>query len=272
MKKYIFINLGFYTFLLGAMATVSSCKKELPAAEPDPIASAFVAVHNYALKLPTSGLTVNINNNNLFVSGAQSTLAYSSSLFGPYTGVTPGSVAVAVRTLTGTADLASRSTSLTAASATSFFAYDTLSPTNTIKLLALSNDQKASAAGTSNVRMLNLSPNLGTATIMLTRTADGFGVAATGTTTFNNVSYVGLSATPNETALSAYTNIPSGTYTLAVTVAGSTVFSTAAFTVRDGKAYTWLIRGFAAGHPNATVAPTGGVATPLSGATILHNP
>ena len=265
MKKNIFNKLGFYACLLGAMATASSCKKDLPAAEPDPNASAFVAVHNYALKLP-SNITVNVNNNNLLVLGAQSSIAYNASLSGPYIGVTPGSVAIAVRTLTGTADLASRSLSLTAASTTSYFAYDTLSPTNTIKVLALNNNQTPPAAGTSNIRMLNFSPNLGAATITLTRTADGFGVAATGTTTFSNVSYVGLSATPNETLLSAYTNIPAGTYTLTTTVGGVAVLAPiTTFTVRDGKSYTWLIRGFAAGHPNAA-------ATALGGATILHNP
>ncbi len=265
MKKNIFIKLGLYACMLGAIATLSSCKKEIPAAEADPNASAFVAVHNYALRVP-SNITVNLNGNNLLIFGAQSSIAYNTSLSGPYAGVTPGSVAVAVRTLTGSADLASRIASLSAASTTSFFAYDTLSPTNTIKILALNNDPKPPAVGTSNIRMLNLSPNLGAATITLTRSTDGFGVAATGTTTFSNVSYVGLSATPNETALSAYTNIPSGTYTLTTTVAGSAVLSPiTTFTVRDGKSYTWLIRGFAAGHPNAGT-------TTLGGATILHNP
>ncbi len=264
MKKNIFNKLGLFGLMLGAMASTSSCKKDLPAAEVDPNAQAFVAVHNFAIRVP-SNITVNLNSTNLLVGGAQSSIAYNGSLAGPYAGVKPESNVVAVRTLTGTADLAAKTVSLSAASATSFFAYDTLSPTNTIKLLALNNDTKVPAAGTANVRMLNFAPNVPTSTITLTRTADGFGVAATGTTTYSNVNYVGSVASPNETALSAYTNIPSGTYTLVVTVGGTTVFSTAAFTVRDGKSYSWMLRGFGAGHPNI------GTFT-LSGATILHNP
>lgn len=264
MKKNIFNKLGFWGLLLGAMASISSCKKDLPAAEADPTAQAFVAVHNYAIRVP-SNITVNLNSTNLLVLGAQSSIAYNASLSGPYAGVTPGSTTVAVRTLTGTTDLASRTVTTAAASATSFFAYDTLSPSNTIRMLALNNDTKVPATGTANVRMLNFAPNVPTSTITLTRTADGFGVAATGTTTFSNVNYVGSVATPNETALSAYTNIPSGTYTLSVIVGGTSVFSTTAFTVRDGKSYSWILRGFGAGHPNI------GTFT-LGGATILHNP
>lgn len=268
MKKNIFNKLGLFGLLLGAMASTSSCKKDLPAADVDPNAQAFVAVHNFAIRVP-SNITVNLNSTNLLVLGAPSSIAYNGSLSGPYAGVTPGSTTVAVRTLisgvVGAADLASRTVTVGAASATSFFAYDTLSPTNTIKLLALNNDTKVPAAGTANVRMLNFVPNVPSSTITLTRTADGFGVAATGTTTFSNVNYVGSVATPNETALSAYTNIPSGTYTLTVTVGGTSVFSTAAFTVRDGKSYSWMLRGLAAGHPNI------GTFT-LGGATILHNP
>jgi hypothetical protein len=264
MKKNIFNKLGIFGLLLGAMASASSCQKELPSTEANQDAQAFVAVHNYAIRVP-SNITVNLNNNNLLVLGAQSSIAYNASLSGPYAGVTPGSTTVAVRTLTGTADLASRTVPLAAASATSFFAYDTLSPTNTIKMVALNNDTRVPASGTSNVRMLNFAPNVPTSTITLTRTADGFGVAATGTSTFSNVNYVGSVTTPNETALSAYTNIPSGTYTLVVTVGGTSVFSTAAFTVRDGKSYSWILRGFGVGHPNI------GTFT-LGGATILHNP
>lgn len=270
MKKNIFNKVGIFGLMICAMSSTSSCKKDLPVAEVDPTPRAFVAVHNFALRVPTS-VTVNLNNNNLLLSGAPSSIAYNASLAGPYAGVAPGSATVAVRTLTsgvvGTADLAARTVTVGAASATSFFAFDTLSPTNTIKMVALNNDTKLPATGTANVRMLNFAPNVPTSTITLTRTTDGFGAAATGTTTFSNVNYVGSVATPNETTLSAYTNIPSGSYTLVVSVAGTTIFSTATggFTVREGKSYSWILRGLALGHPNI------GTFT-LGGATILHNP
>lgn len=266
MKKVLINKSGFYSLVLGAIMLASSCKKQLPDPTVDPTPESFIAVHNYAIRVPSS-ITVNINNNNLFVAGAQSSIAYNTSLFGPYVGVTPGSNMVSVRTLTGTSDLASRSVNLVTAKATSFFAYDTLSPTNNIKLLALNNDTKVPPTGTANVRMLNFAPNVSTSTITLTRTADGFGLAATGTITFSNVNYVGSVASPDEAALSSYTNIPSGSYTLTVSVGGTTIFTTSAggFTVREGKSYSWILRGLATGHPNI------GTFT-LGGATILHNP
>ena len=126
MKKNIFNQLGFFGLMLGALASTSSCNKDLPAAEVDPAQLALVAVHNYAIRVP-SNITVNLNNTNLSVVGAQSNIAYNASLSGPYASVTSGSNTVSVRTLTGTADLASRTVTLGVASASSFFAYDTLS-------------------------------------------------------------------------------------------------------------------------------------------------
>ena len=58
MKKNIFNKLGLCGLLLGAMASTSSCKKDLPAAEADPTTQAFVAVHNFAIRVP-SNITVN---------------------------------------------------------------------------------------------------------------------------------------------------------------------------------------------------------------------
>ena len=196
--------------------------------------------------------------------GAPASIAYGGSLSGPYAGIAPGAATIGLRTLTGTTNLVSKSATLVASSATSVFAYDTLTPAGTIKAIALSNNMTAPAAGTANLRFLNLSPTSAVLSAVLTRTADGFGVATTGSTTFGNVAYVG-STTPNEATLSNFTNIPAGTYTLAI-VSGTTPVSTATLAIRPGKAYSLVARGYAAGRPGTTTAQA------LGSTLILHNP
>ncbi len=263
MKKQILNKAGLFALIFGAMATMNSCSKELPVAEADPTPSAMVAVHNFALLVP-SNLTVMLNNTNLSVLGAPASIAYGGNLSGPYAGVKPGATTIGLRTLTGTADLVSKSATLIASSATSVFAYDTLTPAGTIKAIALSNNMTAPAAGSANLRFLNLSPTSAVLSAVLTRTADGYGVATTGSSTFGNVAYVGTSA-PNEAALSTFTTIPAGTYTLAV-VSGSTPVVTGSLTIREGKAYSLVVRGYAAGRPGTTTAQA------LGTTLILHNP
>jgi hypothetical protein len=216
MKKQIFNKAGLFALLFGALATMNSCSKELPVAEADSRESALVAVHNFALLVP-SNLAVQFNNATLSVLGAPASIAYGGSLSG-----------------------------------------------GTIKAIALSNNMTAPAAGTANLRFLNLSPTSAVLSAVLTRTADGFGVATTGSTTFGNVAYVG-STTPNEATLSNFTNIPAGTYTLAI-VSGTTPVSTATLAIRPGKAYSLVARGYAAGRPGTTTAQA------LGSTLILHNP
>jgi hypothetical protein len=132
MKKQIIHKAGLFALLFGAMATMNSCSKDLPVAEADPTPSAMVAVHNFALLVP-SNLTVMLNNANLSVLGAPASIAYGASLAGPYAGVKPGATTVGLRTLTGTADLVSKSATLVASSATSVFAFDTLTASALLK-------------------------------------------------------------------------------------------------------------------------------------------
>jgi hypothetical protein len=263
MKKQIIHKAGLFALLFGAMATMNSCSKDLPEAEADPNTSALVAVHNFALLVP-SNLTVMLNNANLSVLGAPASIAYGGNLSGPYAGVKPGATTIGLRTLTGTADLVSKSATLNASSATSVFAYDTLTPASTIKAIVLNNNMTAPAAGTANLRFLNLSPTSAVLSAVLTRTADGFGVATTGSTTFGNIAYVG-STTPNEATLSNFTNIPVGTYTVALVSGTTPVFSTS-ITIREGKAYSLVARGYAAGRPGTTSAQA------LGTTLVLHNP
>lgn len=265
MKKTFLQSIGRYGLVLGLAVTAVSCKKELPTAEADPTPAALVAVHNFALLMPSSA-AVFVNDAQLSLIGTPVALALGGSLASNYVGVTPGSVKVAVRTTTGTADLASRTASLANATGTSFFVYDTLTTANTVRILALSNDTKAPAAGTTNLRFLHLSPNAGPVTVSLTRTLDQFGVAATGSQAFSNVNYVGATATPSESLLSAYTNIPAGTYTVNVLSGSTAVLGPLTVNFREGKSYSLVARGFAA---TRVPMPTGQA---LGASLILHNP
>lgn len=264
MKHTYLKKSSFYGMLLGIMALGSSCKKELPAAESDPTPQAYVAVHNFALLAGTSS-SVFVNGNQLALGGSNVTLAVGGSLLGNYIGVTPGAVTVGLRTATGTANYASRNINVEKTSYTSFFAFDTLTSSGTARMIALNNDMKAAPAGTSNIRFLHFSPNAGPVNVNLVRTLDQFGLTATGTTTLTNVPYIGAAATPNEAALSAFTNIPAGTYAVTV-LSGTTSVLTATINFREGKNYSVVARGFAPGRPSI---PTGQT---LGATLLLHNP
>ena len=263
MKYTIFNKSGLNTLLVAAVLLSSSCEKELAKPTVDDAKVAYVAVHNFAL-VDTS--SVFVNNTQLTLGGSNVALPVNASLLGNYIGVTPGDVTVAVRRLRGTANYASRTVNVAQTTYTSFFTYDTLNSSGTAKMLVLTNNMKAPDTATSNIRFLHLSPNAGTISVVLTRASNQFGQAAPGTPiNLSNIPYIGATATPNEAALSTFTNIPAGTYSVSVTSGSTTILSVAALTVREGKNYSIVARGFA---PPRT-APA---AQRLGVSLLLHNP
>jgi len=265
MKKIFFNKTGLFGLLFGAVALTTSCKKELPAAQADPTPVAYVAVHNMAL-LTGGNSSVFVNGNQLALAGSNVALGVGASLLSNYIAVAPGSNTIGVRTATGTANYASRTVDLARNTGTSFFAFDTLTATGAARMLALSNDLKAPASGTTNMRFLHFSPNAGPLNVTLVRTLDQFGVAASGTVALSNVPYIGASATPNEATLSAYSNIPAGTYTLTILSGTTAIFGPASVVFREGKNYSLLVRGFTSARPSI---PTGQT---LGASLLLHNP
>jgi hypothetical protein len=265
MKKIFFNKTGLFGLLFGAVAVTTSCKKELPAAQADPTPEAYVAVHNFALLAGTTS-SVFVNGSQLSLGGSSVALGVGASILGNYIGVTPGSNTIGVRTSTGTANYASRTVDLARNSFSSFFAFDTLTTAGAARMLVLSNDMRAAASGTSNIRFLHLSPNAGTLSVTLVRTLDQFGLAASGTINLGSVPYIGASATPNEATLSAFTNIPAGTYTLTGLSGTTAVFTIPGLVLRETKNYSIVARGFTTARPSI---PTGQT---LSSSTILHNP
>jgi hypothetical protein len=257
---------GLYLSLIAATIFSSSCEKELakPVADNTPVA--YVAVHNFALLAGTTS-SVFVNNTQLALGGTNVALAVGGSLLSNYIGVNPGEVNVGVRTATGTTNYANRTVTVAPFTNTSFFAFDTLTTAGTARMLVLNNNMTAPNAGTANIRFLHLAPNAGAVNVVLTRSLNEFGIAATGTPiTLSNVPYIGASATPNETELSRFVTIPAGTYSVSVLSGTTSVLSVPTLNIRQGKNYSIVARGFA--PPRAGI-PTGQT---LGASVLLHNP
>ena len=268
MKYNIFNKLGIYTLLLATVIISTSCDKEFDEPAVDNTKVAYAAVHNFALLTGTTS-SVFVNNSQLSLSGSSVALGVGGSTLGlgNYIGVNPGEVTVGLRTASGTMNYATRTVTVAQNSNTSFFAYDTLTTSGTAKILVLTNNMKAADTGTSNIRFLHLSPNAGNINVVLTRTLNHFGLATTASVVnVSNVPYIGSTSTPNETALSAYTNIPAGTYSVSVLSGSTTLLSVAALTLREGKNYSIVARGFA---PPRAAIPAGQT---LGLSLLLHNP
>ena len=268
MKYKIFNKFGLSTLLLSIVLITSSCEKEFDEAPKDNTPVAYASVHNFALRTGGNS-SVFVNNTQLALGGSNVALAFNTSLLGlgNYIGVKPGDVTVGLRTATGTTNYATRTVNIAQTSYTSFFAYDTLTTAGTAKLLVLNNNMKPADTATSNIRFLHLSPNAGNINVVLTRTLNQFGLAATGTViTLSNVPYIGATATPNEAALSAFTNIPAGTYSVLILSGTTTILPTGTtnLVLREGKNYSVVARGFS---PFVVNVPTS-----LNVTSLIHNP
>ena len=135
----------------------------------------------------------------------------------------------------------------------SFFVYDTTtSATTTAKVLRLKDDLTLPAAGMAHIRALHLAPKGPAVDITLLRTS----VTPNDSITITNKTYIG--AQPDENALSAFTPVPRGTYTVKIKLAGTqtvalsaTVALTPAADVGIGRIVTLFVTGTAKGRPLA---------------------
>ncbi|MFM9653911.1 hypothetical protein ACKI1S_49065, partial [Streptomyces galilaeus] len=83
--------------------------------------------------------------------------------------------------------------------------------------------------------------------------------------TLTNVAYIGASANPDETALSNFTNIPAGTYTLTVLSGTTAIIGPSAVNLREFKNYSIVARGFTSAR---TSIPSGQT---IGATLLLHN-
>ncbi len=123
----------------------------------------------------------------------------------------------------------------------SFFILDTLLRSK-LKLLQLTDDLTPPAGTSAHVRALHLAPALAPVDVTITRGTDSL--------TLSNLSYVGAQASPNTAALSKFTAIPFGTYTIRVKAAGTQrlLAITDAITLSARKIYTFYVKGGARGQ------------------------
>jgi hypothetical protein len=264
MKYKIFKNSCLYLLLIAGVISGTSCKKEFAEPKVDGTPVAYAAVHNFAL-LTTGSSSVFVSDTLFKVANANATVGYGGTLFGNYFGVTPGEVKVGLRTATGTANYASRTVNLARNTNTSFFAYDTLTTGGSAKLLVLNNDMRAADTSMSNFRFLNLSPNAGPVNVILTRTANQFNIAATGTVNLASIPFVGATATPNEATLSVFSSIAAGTYTVTIQSGTITILTQTNVILRERKNYSIVLRGFTSARTSIPAGQTLGLSL------LLHN-
>lgn len=135
----------------------------------------------------------------------------------------------------------------------SYFVYDTTtSATAQAKVLKLRDTLTLPPNTNSKVRFLHLAPNGPAVDVTLLRTS----VTPNDSVTLSNRTYVG--ATPNETTLAGFTQVPRGNYTAKIKLAGTqTVVATVAANmtngtnVTEGGIFTIYASGTAKGRPLA---------------------
>jgi Domain of unknown function (DUF4397) len=130
-------------------------------------------------------------------------------------------------------------------SAYTIIAYDTLAtPTSKLRVVRLNDNLTPPASGITHVRFVHAAPNAPAVDITFLRTAPSLD-----SVTITNRSYLG--ASPNADALSAFTPVPSGTYTLKIKAAGTqTVVATVALgtNLASGRIFTYYAIGTARGR------------------------
>ncbi len=263
----IYINKCLIISLLIA-GVVSSCKKKN---NPEPAPTiGYVSLHNAALLLPRAGnvLVDNVKANNANFIG------YLSNITGNWVGVQEGNRSIALKdsSASAAANWASKTIVAQAGKAISVFTYDTLNATTgQVRIMALTTDLTTPPLGRSNVRFLHLSPDAPVVDVALLRIND------TRTAYVDSVKIIGVpfaGATPNETALSVLSSIPSGLYHIRVRPTGTftnavsvgTTFTTGQILIQ-GKIYTIFARGFL-----TNTGPGRTTATTLGASVVLHNP
>lgn len=137
----------------------------------------------------------------------------------------------------------------------SVFAYDVLGSGTTIKVLFLSDNLKLPDTGKAHIRFLHLAPGAPAVDIEFAKTGSA-------SIDLANIPYVGVS--PNATALSTFTPIDAGPYTVNIRATGTTaVVLGVPITFTAGKIYTIYARGLMSNGV--------GTALGLNASVITHN-
>ncbi len=209
---------------IGAGLLLTSCEKE--ALELTAQSSASVAfIHAAPTPPPQPGAVtpaVDILIDNLVSNGSRrltfGTVSAGGGLGngGAYMPITPGSRSIRISPDSGRTNFIDATLQFEALKAYTVVAYDTLavSGARTLRAVQLTDDLTVPTGTNVHVRFLHLAPLAPAVDITLLRTSP-----STDSVTLTNRSYLG--ATPNATALSAFSPIPGGTYTIRVKLPGT---------------------------------------------------
>ena len=240
-----------FGFALATMAIATSCKEEF---EQPQDYSSFAVIH----ASPVS--TVGADTLNVYVGDAKYTstaIPYLTASFGPYLPVLSGSKTVNIRRKTSDSTLYVNAIDqiFEPGAIYSYFVYDTTtSATGQAKVLKLKDDltlPQTTPTPEAKFRFLHLAPRQAAVDVTYLRTS----ATPNDSITVSNKTYVG--ATPDESALSAFMNVPKGIYTIKVKAAGTqTVLASLALTaaqsngtdITQGPIYTFFISGTAKGR------------------------
>jgi hypothetical protein len=205
------------TILIASALLAVSCKKEaLELTAQNPATVAFI---HAAPGAPTVDVLVD----NLLSNGSRR-LTYGTVSAGGGTGnggaympITPGSRSIKVSPDSGRTNVINATLQFDALKAYTVVAYDTLpaSGTPTLRSVQLTDDLTPPTGTNVHVRFLHLAPLAPAVDLTLLRTSG----ATLDSVTLTNRAYLG--ASPNATALSAFSPIPGGSYTLRVKLAGT---------------------------------------------------
>lgn len=236
-------------FMLVLATTFSvSCSKD---DDPAPAQTAKVSATHASPGAPP----VDIYVDGAKVTTAQLAFPNSTGTSGnPYLTVNAGTRNIKVSP-NGTLNVINADLTVAANGAYSIFAYDILGSGTTLKALVLGDNLSTPASGKAHIRFLHLSPDAPNVDLELLKT----GAAPINLT---NIPYVGPS--PNATALSTFTPVDAGSYTINVKPAGtSTVVLNPVIPFTAGKIYTIYARGLLANGVGTSLG--------LNASVITHN-
>jgi len=170
---------------------------------------------------------------------------------GAYMAITPGSRSVKISPDSGRNNFINATLQFDALKAYTVVAYDTLASTGaqTLRAVQLTDDLTVPTGTNVHVRFLHLAPLAPAVDITLVRTSPLDSV------TISNKAYIG--STPNAAALSAFTPIPGGTYTLKVKLPGTQTLVTSfslSTTLSSGRIVTLAAIGTARGQALSAMA------------------
>ena len=245
IKKYL-------VFALGSLVLLTACKKPKNLTGPADKSMAYVSFTN----VNANGKTVDVYVDDVMLNTAAA-VAANGTVTGTYLGVNPGDRLLEVKdNVTPATYYHSNNIQVTGGNAYSYFIYDTLK-TGRFKGILLNADRKINpASATSKVRFLNMSPKAPAFDIWFVRRVAT--VAKDSLKVFSAVPSLTSVASPDATALSAYTDVASNEaanatapgsgvtdYLIRIKLAGTNtiVSSTAATTIVNGRAYTIFSRG-----------------------------